>query len=466
MAFFSHAIQVRENIRYGADRYRYRDPGNNPVLVLHTVEGSVSFRVAAGHRNPPHLWYSPARRELFQTMDLSGPAQALVTGSGFETNHRGPCFQVEIEGFARGVRSWPETYYRNLAQDVIAPLEALSRDIYGVGFLAGATTGQLRWADELDGIFLATTRSPLRLTATQWRNAHGLIGHQHVPGNSHWDPGFLDVARLIRLVNLEALTPRELHLNSGSDFAMRGTDVAAWQQILINAGYDLSPWGADGRFGAATDVATRSFQSAKGLEPDGIVGPEELAAAEGASASTDLRPPETSPTANTTQPGPTPASATAPTTTPAPSRPITPWPQREDWHLTPEPMPLQQRAGVPLTPVAPVSAAPLPSEGIALNTDIIDLTTSPTVVPAPTVVPVPTSLPAQPNPTAIPNAPALAPPPAPPTPTATALPPPPATPTTNTAPAPPVKDRPLPDPPEPRRSILTRLWQWLLRIFN
>lgn len=52
-----------------------------------------------------------------------------------------------------------------------------------------------------------------------------------------------------------------------------GDDVVYCQECLIQLGYDLSPYGADGKFGAKTQTAVISFQRSHGLTPDGVVGP-------------------------------------------------------------------------------------------------------------------------------------------------------------------------------------------------
>jgi N-acetylmuramoyl-L-alanine amidase len=52
-----------------------------------------------------------------------------------------------------------------------------------------------------------------------------------------------------------------------------GEDVKRVQQYLMNAGMDLSEYGADGIFGDETLAAVRAFQSRYGLDVDGIVGP-------------------------------------------------------------------------------------------------------------------------------------------------------------------------------------------------
>lgn len=53
-----------------------------------------------------------------------------------------------------------------------------------------------------------------------------------------------------------------------------GNAVKAMQILLIGWGFSCGRWGTDGEFGADTDSAVRAFQSARGLEVDGICGPE------------------------------------------------------------------------------------------------------------------------------------------------------------------------------------------------
>ena len=54
----------------------------------------------------------------------------------------------------------------------------------------------------------------------------------------------------------------------------RGEYVTLLQTMLINQGYDLGSWGADGSFGAATEAAVKQFQRDWGLAADGICGPK------------------------------------------------------------------------------------------------------------------------------------------------------------------------------------------------
>jgi Putative peptidoglycan binding domain/D-alanyl-D-alanine carboxypeptidase len=56
---------------------------------------------------------------------------------------------------------------------------------------------------------------------------------------------------------------------------MTGSDVRAVQEKLIALGFEMN---SDSGFGPLTDRAVTEFQRQKGLEPDGIVGPDTLEA--------------------------------------------------------------------------------------------------------------------------------------------------------------------------------------------
>lgn len=66
----------------------------------------------------------------------------------------------------------------------------------------------------------------------------------------------------------------------------QGAYVTLAQTKLIQMGYDLTPYGADGKFGAKTEAAVKQFQRDQGLEADGIVGPKTWAALDDGKAET------------------------------------------------------------------------------------------------------------------------------------------------------------------------------------
>ena len=52
-----------------------------------------------------------------------------------------------------------------------------------------------------------------------------------------------------------------------------GEYVTKLQTMLIQRGYDLAPYGADGQYGRKTEEAVKAFQADSGLKADGICGP-------------------------------------------------------------------------------------------------------------------------------------------------------------------------------------------------
>lgn len=67
----------------------------------------------------------------------------------------------------------------------------------------------------------------------------------------------------------------------GSRLLKRGTtgaDVKAMQELLMQLGYALPRYGADGSFGTETEAAVKAFQKAEGLEVDGKYGDKTHAA--------------------------------------------------------------------------------------------------------------------------------------------------------------------------------------------
>lgn len=62
---------------------------------------------------------------------------------------------------------------------------------------------------------------------------------------------------------------------------VRGEAVRRMQQALLERGYSLPRYGADGKFGAETKAAVQAFQAAAGLTVDGVCGPKTWAALKG-----------------------------------------------------------------------------------------------------------------------------------------------------------------------------------------
>jgi hypothetical protein len=159
------------------------------VLVLHTTQGSTfAGAEAAFERNNswPHLGYHPVTGERKQYKPFSTPARALrnMTG-GVQTNNResdelpGPdIIQVEIVGYAEDMPHLDDLQKLALAQFVIDICRATGIPLeFPVPFAGNEAYG-------LNGA--------VRLSHTAWLDVRGVVGHQHVPENTHWDPGDID----------------------------------------------------------------------------------------------------------------------------------------------------------------------------------------------------------------------------------------------------------------------------------
>lgn len=67
-----------------------------------------------------------------------------------------------------------------------------------------------------------------------------------------------------------------------------GETVRHVQQMLIDRGYSLDPYGADGKFGKTTQEAVKRFQADHVLGADGVVGPATWAALDATQAGGDI----------------------------------------------------------------------------------------------------------------------------------------------------------------------------------
>jgi len=110
--------------------------------------------------------------------------------------------------------------------------------------------------------------SPARLTAAEWRQATGWLGHQHVPENDHGDPGNIDIKHLLaRARDEEKLPPTPPTPSmSGEQHGAHFTAVAFAQRRL-----GLVPTGV---FDKTTQKAVREYRHNNGLPVGpGVIGP-------------------------------------------------------------------------------------------------------------------------------------------------------------------------------------------------
>ncbi len=151
--------------------------------VLHTTEGGSAtgaFGAYRTHNSWPHFTVGQGGK-VYQHVSLDKAARSLQNQSGgVETNRQG-AIQIEVVGYA-SKPNWP------LAQ-------------------VGAMILLMRWIEATAGVKPVAPvfgdskqyglRNPLEFTPSEWNAFNGWCGHQHVPENSHWDPGAIAIANLL-----------------------------------------------------------------------------------------------------------------------------------------------------------------------------------------------------------------------------------------------------------------------------
>jgi hypothetical protein len=158
----------------------------NPKLCWHTTEGgTVAGAETAFYPYPPHLCVDPDTGERHQYIGLDRHAYSLGNSDAEDSY----VIQVEVVGYASEAPDWPPQRLQWLGEHVAGPVQ----QAIGVPPVACP----YGFHGEGEGIILASSSSPIRLTIGEWDNFAGHVGHQHCPGDDHWDPGRLDIARIL-----------------------------------------------------------------------------------------------------------------------------------------------------------------------------------------------------------------------------------------------------------------------------
>jgi hypothetical protein len=240
--------------------------GGGHKLVWHTTEGS-SLPNYGG--DAPHFTLDPQDGRLWQHIPLNHAGRALMAG--------GPNFwnaiQVELIGWAdtteakkhgmlkRAVVNWTDAEYARVAK--LARWIETNFDVprkCSVHFVGNGHTAHLA---SLDAV----------------KRYSGHLGHQHVNGNSHWDPGLFKIGLVLDKAHA-GMARAGAHHNGSAPHVMvrdlgrgdKGEDVKTLQKLLVKRGYKLLKGNAKGVFGPATEAFVVHFQWRHSLKIDGIVG--------------------------------------------------------------------------------------------------------------------------------------------------------------------------------------------------
>lgn len=152
--------------------------------VLHTTEGSTLEGAISSFRSTnfwPHFTIEPNTLRVVQHLPLTIGARSLSDKATSE--NAAHCIQIEIVGFAAQTPSW--------APEQLAFIRDVMRQIMY----------QVPIPRQSDRTFLDSTgvgtHPENRMSVNEWKLFSGWCGHQHVPGETHWDPGAIDITALL-----------------------------------------------------------------------------------------------------------------------------------------------------------------------------------------------------------------------------------------------------------------------------
>ena len=167
-------------------------------IVIHTTETPG----LPGYRNgelTPHCTYNPKDRTFVQHQSFDVAVGALRNEAGGVQTNKDSALQLEVICYSakniadqQPYRMWvgdlPDTAYEDIA--------AWCRWVcnkYGVQPSVRMPRPKALYGSD----------SPSRMSFSQWDNYNGICGHFEVPENNHYDPGAMDMVRLVNLIKEE-----------------------------------------------------------------------------------------------------------------------------------------------------------------------------------------------------------------------------------------------------------------------
>ncbi|MGH7790961.1 MAG: hypothetical protein ACREOB_01470, partial [Thermodesulfobacteriota bacterium] len=165
-------------------------------FVPHTTETgsrtSVGWPGYSGGASAPNATYDPRGRTIRQHFSNNESSRALKDPSGTAVReNRDNVFQLEIICYSQKSLAvergglWVGNLTPANYQDLAKIVEQLNRE------LDLPLQSSVTWGTWTNG-----TPSSIRLSGPQYDAYKGILGHMHVSGNSHWDPGAFSWTKL------------------------------------------------------------------------------------------------------------------------------------------------------------------------------------------------------------------------------------------------------------------------------
>jgi hypothetical protein len=267
--------------------------------VVHTTEGT-DWPSYSGGASAPTMTSKPnfakKRLDVRQHFPIDRSGRALMNLPGGVQTNTCNVFQVELIGTCdeKTAAAW-----RRAGRQFIFWPKAPEWALREVAKL-------MAWLDENHDIPLSSGltfraypssygNTDTRMTPSEWRSFKGWCGHQHVPENSHGDPGSFDIERALEVakeIRGQATTPDSnpepqpqtkptVSLSRLQNAARRNPDasgtpvtyrgVARVERALVEEGL-LDERYQDGHFGSTTVEAYRKWQHRCGFTGDDANG--------------------------------------------------------------------------------------------------------------------------------------------------------------------------------------------------
>ena len=258
----------------------YKMPGITKLL-LHTTE-TMSWPGYAGGGTAPQLTYDPWRHIWRQHFPLFGSGRALRDPSGTVVReNRDNVLQVEIicysdEYVARQIGR-PDRGVTKLDDDALRDLAEL------IVFLNRNADVPIKAAPLWLPYPQSYGNSAARMSGPEYDSFAGVLGHQHASGNSHGDPGALNITRIMELARelsgtvAPATWPPAFPGRDKFGPGKRNRFITLLGQRLVKKGYGrFYKVGPGPSWGDADRLATRAFQLDQGWrgdDADGFPGP-------------------------------------------------------------------------------------------------------------------------------------------------------------------------------------------------
>lgn len=196
-------------------------------IVLHTTETSGM----PGYNNggsAPHVTYDPEDRTFYQHTEFGTAARSLRNLPGNVQTNRDSALQLEIICYSnkagadqKPYRLWvgdlSDEHYEDIAGFCAQLVEQ-----YGVKAECRQPRGTPKYGYD----------SPARMSFDEWDSFGGICGHFEVPEQTHWDPGALDIERIVNSIVDNTGPNGEPHWDVVSEWA-KNSWSKAWAAGLI-----------------------------------------------------------------------------------------------------------------------------------------------------------------------------------------------------------------------------------------